>query len=223
MILSYSKNFIFIKNPKTGGSSAEVILSSLCNIEDYFTPIIDFHNKNDDEIIRKEYTNNLPKTHFKNIPIYEHMSSKDVRSLDEEFFNKAYKICVVRHPYEKIISAANHKIHAYNIKENEFKDVLKYVIEVKSISIMNENLYTDDNKKIIVDKIIQYNNLNLFIQNFCYSKTKKHIRLPRCKMFKPCVDISFLTTEQKIEIYNYCQFEFEQFNYDPMLNCILTY
>lgn len=37
MIISYSREFIFLKTQKTGGSSVEIALSTLCNDDDVLT------------------------------------------------------------------------------------------------------------------------------------------------------------------------------------------
>ena len=38
-IISYNKNFIFVKSRKTGGTSMEIALSKFCGAEDIIAPI----------------------------------------------------------------------------------------------------------------------------------------------------------------------------------------
>ncbi len=225
MICSYSKNFIFIKTQKTGSTSAEIVLSSLCNNKDFFTPIINYEeliqNKNvplitnPDENLRKKYTNILPKTHMHGYQISEHMPLAELKKINQEFCNKAFKFCVERHPYEKIISAANHKIEAFNLKDNEFIEVINHIIDVSGCS--DKNLYTDKNK-IIVNQVVQYENLNSFLISFLKQNNKDNIIIPQAKKFKKHLNVDFLTKDQKFQIYNICEWEFKTFGYKSGLN-----
>ena len=99
MLLSFRHAFLFIKTPKTAGTSIEVELGKLIEEDAVVTPLYpkeDFHHprnfQNQRFGIRKgEFT--------------PHMKARDVRSLiGGKRFEGLYKFCVEREPVQKCIS-----------------------------------------------------------------------------------------------------------------------
>lgn len=220
MIYCKSKNFIFIKTQKTGGSSAEIVLSGLCNTLDSFTPITNYHTDDDGKHTRKLFTQLVPKTEINGFPIYNHMTALEVKAIDPLFFEKAFKFCFERHPFEKVISAANHKINEFNLKPYEYKDVIDHILDDPIIS--DKKTYTENNK-IILNQILDYSYLNIFITNFYKKYTNKQIKLPELKKYAKKIDVSFLTHSQKIRIVDLFEFEFKYFNYSHNVNINMNY
>lgn len=230
MIYCYSKNFIFVKTHKTASTSAEILLSSLCNDEDYFTPIINYDetlknlnyalDNNLDELVRKKYTKLLPKVTIGKHKIFDHMTAKEIKNIDPVFFNQAFKFCVERHPYDRVISHANHKIDYFKINKSEYNELINHIINVGGCS--NKDMYVL-NQKIIVDKIVQFNNLEEFLIDFCRKNGKISVVMPKTKQYTKHVTLKNLTTDQKFQIYKLCEWEFKTFNYANDLDLNVEY
>jgi len=132
MIASFEHDFIFIKTRKTGGTSVEIYLSQFCGADDIVTPLTfederlrapepgvmvarNFAPSLDlDSRLRAafaaedENAYHLAKTEIrKRGGCYNHMPAAGIRrKLDRDFWERALKISVERHPYEKVVSRA---------------------------------------------------------------------------------------------------------------------
>jgi hypothetical protein len=94
MIVSYSKNFIFIKTKKTAGTTVEAVLGAACADGD----VVTLTSKKAGDV-------NRPDPRF-----YSHMTAAEAYPvIGPEFWQRAYKITVERHPYEKAVSQAYFK------------------------------------------------------------------------------------------------------------------
>jgi hypothetical protein len=94
MIVSYSKNFIFIKTKKTAGTTVEAVLGAACGPGDVVTLT----------------TTLAGDVNRSNESFYKHMTAEEAYPLiDPNFWAGAYKITVERHPYEKAVSQAFYK------------------------------------------------------------------------------------------------------------------
>ncbi|QBQ54827.1 hypothetical protein [Nitrosococcus wardiae] len=141
MIISHKYKFIFIKNGKTAGTSIEVFLSQICAFSDIVTPIyppVELH---------------LPRNYQ---GFYNRMTSAEIRDrIGEKNWKDYFKFCVERNPWDKTLSyyyMAKFRANG-NLSLDEFLAGQEFPI--------NFPRYTepDDNFKIIVDKIIDFDNL----------------------------------------------------------------
>jgi hypothetical protein len=128
MILSEAKSFLFLKGRKVAGTSAEMILSTLCGPRDIITPItpIDERRRIDmGGIPAQNYSKNRSKEQkyiqaLRDVPqddlsgmkppasrYYNHMSLIEFLSVYGSLPSGFRIICVERNPYSKVISAAN--------------------------------------------------------------------------------------------------------------------
>ncbi|MCG8568561.1 MAG: sulfotransferase family 2 domain-containing protein [Spirochaetes bacterium] len=167
MIISHKYKFIFIKTFKTAGTSIEVYLSQHCGEGDVFTPIIPYvapHRARN----YQGYWNPLPellKSHFKNgktifknfflrEKYYNHISAKILRSrIPSKIWKSYFKFCIERNPFDRAIS------HYYMLKYRNNSNLSFGEYIKQGQFCINLPLYTE-NKKIIVDKIIRYENLS---------------------------------------------------------------
>jgi hypothetical protein len=148
MIYSQDHNFLLIKNEKVGGTSLEVELSKVLPENAIVTPII------------PPNLNHTPRNH-KDI-FYNHMGYSEIK----QFLNlenvKSY--VMVRNPYDSVLSYFFHllqrkilNISTYNIKENTDLTKKIDVYFKKYLFHGTHKLYTENNK-IVVDKILYYEN-----------------------------------------------------------------
>jgi hypothetical protein len=174
MIASYSKDLIFIKTQKTGGTSIEIVLSSWCSGRDICTLI-----SPEDEIIRYQYggaamnfsddrsaEEELAKfaraadidaiSRFKQQHtgrFYNHMPASIVREELPDLWGRALKITVERHPYERAISMAYFRNYAKNLERSESIDMA-----INDPGFPNYPTYTQ-NGRVLVDRFIRYEHL----------------------------------------------------------------
>ncbi len=126
MIISRSRNFIFVRTKKVAGTSIEFSLSRHCGDDDVITPI-----RNDIERaalgvwprnfmrlprLEDEYRAVIAggdaarllqtqKEMRHDMVFWDHISAGQIRDrVGEEFWNKSYKFSVTRHPYEFVLS-----------------------------------------------------------------------------------------------------------------------
>jgi hypothetical protein len=174
MIASYSKNFIFIKTQKTGGTSVEIVMSSWCQGRDICTLI-----SPEDEILRYQFGgaarnfSDDPSTEaelsrlvntadiaaierFKQRHsgrFYNHMSAVKVRKVLPYLWDRALKITIERHPYDRVISMA---FWAHNAKGDSLSEAIDQAIA--NPTFPNYPTYTKGGK-VLVDKFIRYEHL----------------------------------------------------------------
>jgi len=120
MIVSYARNFIFIKTKKTAGTTVEAVLATACAPGDIVTHPshkyvgIDLDKfasffegqkaiaPEGDEDEREDKRQGRKRGDF-----FNHMDAADIRErIDGAFWDSAYKLTVERHPYEKAVSQA---------------------------------------------------------------------------------------------------------------------
>ena len=240
MIASFEHQFIFIKTRKTAGTAIELVLSSLCGAADIITPI-----HPDDEKIREahgwrgpqnfrigpgpanapegildrgdeaDYREMMKGRHADN-EYYNHMpASLARRMLGEEFWRKAHKWTIERHPYEKAVSQAYFKMWFMGRPAGDFQPVLEDLIANEEID--NRDLYTIDGK-LALDEIIRQEDLpGSFQAVLAKSGLRFDGPLPRAKTVqradrRPAAEI--LNDRQKKAIYESCRETFELMGYE---------
>ena len=196
MLLSHTHKFIFIKTLKTAGTSIEVELSKLMSDEDIVTPI------------RPQEIGHIPRNfewdHTETPPVkkfYNHMTAMDIkRKIGDEIFNNYFKFCIEREPVDKCIShysmvknSPTHNTETHQLSWNEYVLAGDFPVDTEK--------YTDNRGKLIVDKIIRYENLEKEILEVSH---KLNIGLEKITTraksgFRTEVEV---TPEQKKRIYS---------------------
>lgn len=177
MIISHKYKFVFVKVPKTGSTSVEYALSSICGPDDVVTPIDP-----------KEIS---PWTHEARnyLTIENHMPIQKAWELAPES-KEYFSFCVERNPWDKVISARYWRLRKgdkIDLKFNEHE--LLELVHVKSDSTSWQRYAEGDN--ILVDKVIMYHRLQEGLDEVCDHLNMPRLELPRLKGgFRPDVPCS---------------------------------
>lgn len=178
MLVSHRKRFIYMKTIKTAGTSVESYFEQYCMRENEWK----FMNSRD------QYVTEAGIIGFRGVdpPIgvswYNHMPAKKIRELiGNKIWNNYFKFCVIRNPYDKLISAFCHFIEGksnqsrslgqhekqefYNEKKQHIDRFRKWVRNGHA-NIFDRDKYVIDHN-ICVDFIIRYEELEAGIKHVC--------------------------------------------------------
>jgi Sulfotransferase family len=189
MIISHSRKFIFLKTRKTGGTSVEIALSSICGQNDVITPITPRdelqrlacggacrHFSNNRKLELK-YINDLtantpastiPKNLIHAQTYYNHMTLEELHKVFQGRIDEYKIITIERHPYEKAVSMANFNIgYAAYIKGealfanlSQIKNKIDEVIDSEQFKRNLCNWHIYSlNNIFAADRILQYDKL----------------------------------------------------------------
>jgi hypothetical protein len=236
MIASYLHNFIFIKTKKTAGTTVELTLGPICGPDDIVTPLNGMREeelrsngrpicrnfmadpKAEERLLRLMMRKDHPalkkrRRLLERATYYQHMTAQAAKqNLPAEFWQRAHKFTVERHPYERVVSKAYFKYK----EDQPFDQFLD--------SIVREGRYTSHqfymiDGEIAVDEIIRQENLHGDLKRLGaklgfpvpdeLARAKGITRTDR----RPAHEI--LTEEQKKIIYETCRKEFEILQYEP--------
>jgi hypothetical protein len=168
MIISHKRKFIFLKTNKTAGTSIEIALSEFCGEKDIITPIfpkdeqvrksLGFRGSQNYKIPFPQYLLSDWISFFikgKRKQLYDHICASKVKGLiGEEVWNRYYKFCFERNPWDRVISL-------YYFQTREPRPSISEFIESGKVSILKQRgflLYTIDGE-LAVDKVYLYENL----------------------------------------------------------------
>lgn len=230
MILSHSRQFIFIKTRKVSGTSMEISLSTGCGGDDIVTPI-----SYEDELVRQAHGGCLPQnfgdaageTRLRDAirtrrgppwlkpggRFYNHMPAAEViAAAGHDVWRRYHTFTIERHPYEKVISTLYY--HARDKRSLDFEHELEAVLAKGQYA--NHPMYCEGGRPI-VDEVIDYERLDEGLARLSarlgfdvaahYPRTKHGYREDR----RPAREI--LSRAAKDCIYERCRVEFELMGY----------
>jgi len=211
VLVSHTRKFIYIKNLKVAGTSVEAFFEKYC-----VKPQIGYITE--DATKKKESAYGIvgDRTGYPGTELwYDHMPASEIKNLlGDNIFNQYTKFCVVRNPYDKMVSLFHFfggKVDG-NLKEN-FK---KYCIQNSSSDL---NRITIDGK-FICDIFIRYENLENDLVIVCnkLGLNECNIKdLPKFKSSSRDRSISsyreYYDEETKKIVYDKHKEEFEYFGY----------
>lgn len=208
MIISFRKNFIFIRTRKTASSTIETVLRKSLDSEDIYVG---------KGMLRHPSGEAALSSHDENIA--GHMKAEDIiKIVPGSFWNSCFRFTSERHPYEKAVSLAFYNFGKAQVRtgEDNFAEFLKTTIERGRYRSFDQ--YTIAGK-IVVDDFIRYENLvedlNRIGQSIGVSipeelpQKRTGFRTDR----RPAREI--LSEEQRRQVFEICREEFELLGYEP--------
>ena len=215
MIVSHKNKFIFIKNPKTAGSTCEYLLRKACGPKDIITPISEESNTmyNDyfpDELKSKNYYLTVnPNSQSKIIPnlfrtnlfstkrFYNHDSATKIkREVGDQIWNSYFKFCFERHPVTKLISKYKWMYYLNKISDKYFLSFDSFIRSGMFVS-RGYDLYSIGGISQM-DKIFKYEKLN---DSFEYLSDKFNVHMkPNSVKFKNSKTFAFKPDDNSIKI-----------------------
>jgi hypothetical protein len=205
VLVSHIYKFIYIKNRKVAGSSVESFFGKYCQ-----DPNKDYHYNDDiDESIDEFGIIGARLSGKKNNWISHKSASCIKKDLGDVIFNNYLKFCVIRNPYDKMVSA-------YFWEKNNTKQTFKDF--AKNTNVSNIDIHCIDNVNVC-DYFIRYENLEedilklcekLNIQDFNITDLPKHKSTQRTDKSHYS---KFYDEETKQIVYENHKKEFELFGY----------
>ena len=155
VLVSHKYKFIYIKNEKVAGSSVESFFGKFCqdpNKEYHYNDTI-YESIDEFGIIGKR----TGKVTIWN----SHKPAKDIkRDLGDDIFNKYLKFCVIRNPYDKMVSKYYFRSYKYDNGDKIFKEY------AQNKNCNNLNIHSI-NGNSVCDYYIRYENLEEDIIKLC--------------------------------------------------------
>jgi len=165
MIISHSKKFIFLKAPKTAGSSILQALGKYCTGKD----IVGTPRPRENYIA---YGRNMGKHGLEN-----HAVPRRIISLiGLEKWNKYYKFSIVRNPWDECVSRFWHDIKAkpkfrhgeYAAKgRKELKKAFSNWLPGRVVANKNLVYYADSGGNLILDYYMRFENISKDYEKLC--------------------------------------------------------
>ena len=154
VLISHTHKFIYIKNKKVAGTSIESYFEKYC-----LDPSKSYKQIHKTNYINTEYGIIGNRQDGRKGKFYNHISAKEIHKIiGDNMFNTYFKFCVVRNPYDKMVSL-------YHMLRNGNK--LKTFDEFcKKNNCKNYNRYFINNKSCI-NFYIRYENLNEDLKKVC--------------------------------------------------------
>ena len=199
MIVSYSHRFVFVKNPKTAGSSIEVALSPLCEADDVFTVLTPPEPGHQPRNISsfKETLADLPEAneaetrsglaealglHPADWPdgAMPHLPAYIIARSHPRMWSDFFTFCVERNPWDKMVSA--YEMNVAHVERKPFSEWLPTGLYF----LGGDHTYRDPNGEILVDRVLRYENLDSELHDVFELLGLGHVELPRSKSgFRP--------------------------------------
>ena len=197
VLVSHGKKYIYIKNYKVGGTSVEVFFEKWCQ------------NKNDIIGVRCGKKERKEKTTWHHLGSHTYIRSV-LNIIGKEKYDKYLKFCVVRNPYDKMVSA-----YFFKVGGGSFKGTFKEFCKSDS-KAYNLNRYSI-NKVPQCDVYIRYENLTDDIKKLCKMlNINSSVKLPNYKgQYRPKDKhySHYYDKETKKIVYNKHKKEFLMFGY----------
>lgn len=184
MLISFSRKFIFIHNPKAAGTSVKkVLVRYQPMLRNLLTLRYQLHN---DYIIKvvEHIPEKFKNDYIKSLGILTHASALKIKNLlSEDLFTKFFKFGFVRNPWDLevslyfyICSNKNHKEHNIVKKLKNFDEYLEW----RCFQYMSQQkeVFYDENGNKLVDFIGKFENLNEDFQYITEQIGIKFVKLP---------------------------------------------
>jgi len=223
MLVSHRKKFIYTKTVKTASTSVEVYFEKYCMKEGEWSFI---HSRN--EYVSESgiigLRGSAEDQKQKPRRFYNHMPASAIKELiGENLWNDYFKFCVIRNPFEKVISGFFHFVINRSFEEPAvmIKKFRSWVEKDKGNAVKDRHIYMID-KKICMDFFIRHEKLSEGVGTVCHK-----LDIPFDPGLIPTLKNRYKQADIRIEDYydNKCisiitknyAFEFDYFNYNKTL------
>jgi len=156
VLVSHRYKFIYIKNKKVAGTSVEAFFEKYCVGEKKEKSYVIQHSSKP-KCTMSGIIGNREFTPNKSLIYYNHMTAVELkRALGETIFGDYYKFCVVRNPYDVLVSG-----YYYSKTTDSFAEFIE-----KRVERSNYERYSIDDAPIC-DFYIRYENLLEDVEAVC--------------------------------------------------------
>lgn len=214
MILSNKHKFIFIKTPKTAGTSVQMALKQICA----YTDIVMYGMIN--EMTKYKLNGWSEFVSLFDIPFLYYLRYQEKIKLNDYF-----SFSFVRNPWSKLISRYLYLIKRKVIDEKYKAGPVSFNNWIKNEWIFDHEKHIHDNPmtwichpdgQIAIDFVGRYETLQQDFRYICYKINAINLELYHCN--KAQIDVcdyrSWYTQETKNIVKDICELEIKTFNYD---------
>jgi len=211
LVISDKYKYIFFHLPKNAGVSISSYLIAqefklrLKKNINYLTPYI-FGKKNNFYISRENKFYNF-NSHITCFDFFELVS--------EKLFKNYFKFAVVRNPFDRAVSRYEYskKIEPF-FKNFSFEEFLIFDLKNNLHVLKQYEFCTNDKKKLVLDKIIKFENLNKdfdYVTNMLFKKNHniKHLNKTKRNKYREYFNLNSIKLIEK-NLFK----DLEYFNYD---------
>jgi hypothetical protein len=211
VLVSHRYKFIYVKNMKSAGTSVECFFEKYCS-----DPSISLNIRENKKTCEITPYGIIGTRSFLNDSStwYNHMDCTTIKSrIGDEIFNEYLKFCVVRNPYDKVVSSYNFFKKLGELEGVEFEEYCARPLKIL------KNLYTI-NGKVECDYFIRYEHLKFDIIELCGKLGIQNININELPTYKSqfrdhSISYRDYYKNERIKklIYEKFKDEFELFNY----------
>jgi hypothetical protein len=215
MLISHRKKFIYTKTVKTAGTSVESYFERYCMADGQWEFA---HHR--DQYVGPEGIIGCRGPDAGGKEWFNHMSAADIRSrVGTEMWDEYYKFCVVRNPFDKLVSWFSFQLHKGLLAPATDQHVVDAFRERLSqgIPVLDRDKYVIDGS-LCVDYAIRFEDLEHGIGHVCrkLSVPFERARVPHLKggIRDTSLDLrDFYTPELVRNVESAYAFEFQTFGY----------
>jgi hypothetical protein len=170
MIISKSKNFIYIHIEKTGGTSIEEALTPYLDVKDIILGGTTIGNKMENLAYEKFTWEEIQKT-----MLWKHADANRIKKEVGSEWNNMYKFATVRDPIEIMISFYFYiKRNIFDLLPNKITEVIYSKDFTNEISVSGSIVYTDDLRNLyFIESIIDNTGIDGFINKMIKNNLKE--------------------------------------------------
>lgn len=170
MIISKSKNFIYIHIEKTGGTSIEEALTPYLNFEDIIFGGTTIGNKMENIVSKKFTWKEIQET-----MLWKHADANKIKEELGSKWNDMYKFATVRDPIEIMISFYFYiKRNIFDLLPNKITEVIYNKNFTNEIKVDGSIVYTDDLRNLyFIESIIDNTGIDGFINKMIKNNLKE--------------------------------------------------
>ena len=216
MIISHSKNFLFVHIYKTGGTS----------VTDLFIPYARLIEKISTYWPTKKITSRI-NTYFKLHDtgnkwingVHKHAKATEIQSYLGEKYDQYYKFSFVRNPYDLQVSLYHYikgsKIHRDHLVANEISFKEFVIREIENCAPLQSDFLTDNDNNLIVNFVGKTETIEKSLKEITLNLSIPFVGVSHLNKSKRTKEtMSYFDDELKTLVYQYFKRDFELFGYN---------